>query len=64
MAPIFLATTGHGLARAERNTNDVWVVTLLLAEQDVRCLAQDPLQSEELVEWPVRLSREMSQRSQ
>jgi photosystem II stability/assembly factor-like uncharacterized protein len=46
MAPIFLATTGRGLARAERNASDAWVVTFLLTEQDVRCLAQDPLQPE------------------
>jgi photosystem II stability/assembly factor-like uncharacterized protein len=46
MASIFLATTGRGLARAERNASDSWVVTFLLTEQDVRCLAHDPLQPE------------------
>ncbi|HEX9131889.1 MAG TPA: hypothetical protein VF844_06330, partial [Ktedonobacteraceae bacterium] len=39
----FLAMTDHGLASATRGTNDVWSVEVLLAEQDVRCLAADPL---------------------
>ena len=37
----FIATTGHGVARATR-LNDEWTVELLLADQDVRCLAADP----------------------
>ena len=39
----FLATTGHGLTSAARGTNGAWSVEVLLAEQDVRCLAADPL---------------------
>ncbi len=39
----FLTTTGHGLAHASRGKNDAWSVELLLTEQDVRCLATDPL---------------------
>ncbi|MBI3986166.1 MAG: hypothetical protein HY343_04570 [Lentisphaerae bacterium] len=38
----FLATTGHGLARAT-NTNGTWSIEVLLTDQDVRCLAADPL---------------------
>lgn len=41
-ANIFLATTGHGLARAERDANAQWSVQHLLGDQDVRCLAADP----------------------
>ena len=37
----FIATTGHGVARATP-LNDEWTVELLLADQDVRCLAADP----------------------
>src|SRR5215472_17740017 len=42
----FLATTGHGLASATRGPNDEWSVEVLLTEQDVRCLAADPLNPE------------------
>ncbi len=42
-ATLFLAATGHGLARASRNANGDWTVEGLLAGQDVRCLAADPL---------------------
>jgi hypothetical protein len=41
----FLATAGHGLARASRSANDAWSVERLLTDQDVRCLAAAPLQS-------------------
>jgi photosystem II stability/assembly factor-like uncharacterized protein len=42
-AKTFIATTGRGLARAERKTDGEWTVEFLLKEQDVRCLACDPL---------------------
>jgi len=42
-ANIFIATNGQGLARAERNADGEWSVEFLRAEQDVRCLAADPL---------------------
>jgi photosystem II stability/assembly factor-like uncharacterized protein len=42
-ANVFLATTGDGLARASRATDDRWSVRFLLADRDVRCLATDPL---------------------
>jgi photosystem II stability/assembly factor-like uncharacterized protein len=38
----FLATTGRGLARATPIKAGKWAVDLLLADQDVRCLAADP----------------------
>ncbi len=38
----FIATTGHGLARAAPTTDRKWAVDSLLADQDVRCLAADP----------------------
>jgi photosystem II stability/assembly factor-like uncharacterized protein len=41
----FLATTGNGLAQAERETGGEWMVEFLLKDQDVRCLAADPLNS-------------------
>ncbi len=41
--PTFLATTGSGLARAAPDTQGGWSVTHLLADQNVRCLAADPL---------------------
>ena len=41
-ATCFLATTGHGLARAARRPNGEWTVESLLAGHDVRCLAADP----------------------
>lgn len=42
-ASVFIATTGNGLARAERDSLDQWRVENLLADQDVRSLAVDPL---------------------
>lgn len=42
-ARTFLATSGNGLARAER-TGDTWVVQSLLEDVRVHCLAADPLQ--------------------
>jgi photosystem II stability/assembly factor-like uncharacterized protein len=42
----FLALTGHGLASATRGAHDAWSVEVLLAGQDVRCLAADPLNPE------------------
>jgi hypothetical protein len=41
--PIFLASTGNGIARAEPTSNGNWSVDLLLADQGVQCLAADPL---------------------
>lgn len=41
-ARVFLATTGHGLARAARANGGGWQVEHLLSEYDVRCLAADP----------------------
>lgn len=40
---ILLATTGSGLARAVHSAGGAWSVDLLLTDQDVRCLASDPL---------------------
>lgn len=45
-ARVFIATTGNGLARAERGANGAWSVEFLLADRDVRCLAADPLNSQ------------------
>lgn len=42
-ANIFIATTGKGLARAAREANGDWSVEFLIEDQDVRCLAADPL---------------------
>jgi photosystem II stability/assembly factor-like uncharacterized protein len=42
----FLATTGHGLASATCGKDDAWSVEVMLAGQDVRCLAADPLHPE------------------
>jgi photosystem II stability/assembly factor-like uncharacterized protein len=42
---VFVATTGAGLARAEQGASGTWTVTNSLPEQDVRCLAADPLNS-------------------
>ena len=39
----FLATTGDGVAYAKPGTGGTWSVEMLLPEQDVRCLAVDPL---------------------
>jgi hypothetical protein len=41
----FLATTGRGLARATCSTSDEWTLEFPLPDQDVRCLAADPLNS-------------------
>jgi photosystem II stability/assembly factor-like uncharacterized protein len=40
---IFIATTGHGLARAECRASGEWTVTRLLEKLKVNCLAADPL---------------------
>jgi photosystem II stability/assembly factor-like uncharacterized protein len=42
---VFIATTGEGIARAARVDGN-WLVDHLLADQDVRCLAADPLNPE------------------
>jgi hypothetical protein len=42
-AKTFIATTGHGLARAWRGPGTDWTVEFALTGQDVRCLAADPL---------------------
>lgn len=47
-ARTFLATTGQGLARATRGTNEVWSVEFLAPDHGVRCLAADPLNSDRL----------------
>lgn len=39
----FIATTGHGIARASLGADSQWHVDFLLADSDVRCLAADPL---------------------
>jgi hypothetical protein len=39
---IFLATTGNGVARAEKNSNGDWSVENLLVDQKVSCFATDP----------------------
>ncbi len=39
----FLATTGNGLTRAQNSGADNWQVERQLQDQDVRCLAVDPL---------------------
>ena len=39
----FLATTGDGVAYAKPSISGTWSVEMLLPEQDVRCLAVDPL---------------------
>ncbi len=41
MFSIFLATTGQGVARAERTIDTEWFVTTVLGDQQVHCLAQD-----------------------
>ena len=43
---IFIANTGKGLTRAECQKNETWVVEYLLEDQDVRCLATNPLNPE------------------
>jgi hypothetical protein len=40
---VFISTTGNGLARAAEDAGGIWSVEMLLAGQDVRCLANDPL---------------------
>jgi len=42
-AKVFIATAGARLARASRSPDNGWRVEFLIAEQDVRCLASDPL---------------------
>src|SRR5262245_4560235 len=42
-AQVLLATTGQGIARAQGSVGGKWDVTFLLSDQDVRCLAADPL---------------------
>jgi len=42
-ANTFIATTGNGIARASRARDGGWSVEYLLADQDVLCLAADPL---------------------
>src|SRR5262245_57643712 len=39
----FIATTGSGLTRATHTDSGEWHVETLLVDQDVRCLAADPL---------------------
>ncbi len=46
MVDNFLATTGHGIARAEYVATTQWSIEFLLLDQDVRCLAADPLNPE------------------
>ena len=41
-ATVILATTGSGLAHAERLESREWSVTYLLEDKDPRCLASDP----------------------
>lgn len=43
MKDVFIATTRNGLARASRASADKWSVAFLLQDQDVCCLASDPL---------------------
>ena len=38
----FLATTGSGVARADLAADGTWTVEYVLEDQDVRCLASDP----------------------
>jgi hypothetical protein len=47
-ANVFIATTGNGLARASRFPESKWSTESLITEQDVRCLASDPLDLEVL----------------
>lgn len=42
-ANVFIATTGSGLARAERGADGSWSVESQFNGQNVRCLAADPL---------------------
>lgn len=42
-AKVFLATTDQGLARVIQNMDDDWSIEFLLKDQDIRCLASDPL---------------------
>jgi photosystem II stability/assembly factor-like uncharacterized protein len=45
MKHVFLATTGRGVARAEQAANGTYAVEFLLVDQNVMCLAADPLNS-------------------
>jgi hypothetical protein len=42
-ANLFMAITGRGLARAARDQDGIWSVKFFMDDQDVRCLAADPL---------------------
>ena len=42
-ANVFIATTGNGLARASRSPDNEWKTESLIKDQDVRCLASEPL---------------------
>jgi hypothetical protein len=42
-ANVFIAATGNGLARASRLPDNEWSTEFLIVDQDVRCLASDPL---------------------
>ena len=42
----FIATTGQGIGLAESNSDISWAVDSRLADQDVRCLAADPMNSD------------------
>lgn len=43
---LFLATTGNGIAPALPYGDGEWSIELPLTEQDVRCLASDPLNAD------------------
>ena len=42
-ASVFIATTGSGLRRAVLSPHNEWSVESMIVDQDVRCLASDPL---------------------
>ena len=44
--PVFIATTGPGIARAWQQDAGEWVLDGLLPDQDVRCLEVDPLEEQ------------------
>lgn len=41
--PIFIASTGQSIVRAARQQDGAWSVATTLADQDLRCLAADPI---------------------